>query len=383
MESYESWSPYKMCIKKIEENYIKYSEMDRFLVDPRKNSLFRKLNSFKEILFEKSDVVLMTCVSSSNRCLKNYLSKRKTFFDLVIIDEASQAIEASTWIPILLGRRVIFSGDHFQIGPLIKHPENEYVLSYTMFEKLFDWNKNLDICRMLKVQYRMHKNIMEFSSMKWYGNHLIADESIETKTLKEKIYFNETLGFNDQTQNSIGNLIYNGITQQEFKKNLKSIDPLSLLDKPLILVDTSGYFTERNITKSKYNEGEVMIVNWFVKYLTNNKIKPIDTGVITPYNGQVQSIIKKIGDAIEVSSVDGFQGREKEVIIISFVRSNAKKEIGFLRDDKRINVSLTRAKKMLVLICDRSNMTDKFLKEMFDFYAKKSFLFDINKIDLH
>ena len=366
--------------------------MDCVLVDKRRKSLKSKLDNYKEILFEKSDVVMMTCVSSGSYILNKYLQKRKTFFDLVIIDEASQAIEAAAWIPLLLGKKLIMSGDQFQIGPLIASSENFYELSTTLFDKIYNIDKidkTKDLCRMLTTQYRMNAKIMEFSSRKWYSNQLVASENVANKTMKDKVTINMKFKHNDSINNTNYNYNNNNYNNNNFNGreiNLNNLnlntdfDPLNLLSEPLIFVDTKGQFSENRMATTKINDGEANIVAWFVKYLTDNKVNPEDIGIITPYSGQVLNIRQKVGERPEVSSVDGFQGREKEVIIISFVRSNNASIIGFLSDEKRINVSLTRAQKMLIIICDSENMlNDKFLKEMILFYKANSYIFDSSK----
>ena len=150
---------------------------------------------------------------------------------------------------------------------------------------------------------------------------------------------------------------------------------MNLFKEGLILVDTSKWkFFEDNTLLSKSNLGEAIIVQYFTQYLQLNYICSEDIGIITPYSSQVElikSIIKN--PFIEVSSVDNYQGREKDVIILSFVRSNTRSEIGFLSDKRRINVSLTRAKKMVIIVCDCKNLgTNIFLEKMIRHYEMNS-----------
>jgi predicted DNA helicase len=341
LEEKENKSYFKICLNKI--SHTLYSPEDKYLVSERKNELEAKLNSYREILIHKSQVIFTTCVSAGSFSLKKYLQNKKTYFDLVIIDEASQALEAACWIPMLLGKKVIFVGDFKQIGPIVNSNHKEF--SYTLFEKLYEMY-GYKISSMLKIQYRMNKKIMQFPSDYFYGGELEADYNVENRTLS-KVYKN------------------------------KSIDHLKIFHEPLIFVNTEGYSLESRISKTKFNTGEAKIVKWFVDYLIYHGVEKSEIGVITPYAGQVYHIKTFLKLNIEVSTVDAFQGSEKEVIILSFVRSNSYSEIGFLADLKRINVALTRPKSMLIVICDSGTLNcNSFLKQMVSYYSSNSMVLD-------
>ncbi len=156
-------------------------------------------------------------------------------------------------------------------------------------------------------------------------------------------------------------------------------DPLDILKEPLIMVNTGGESEEKKISTSKYNKGEADVALWLIRYLIKYGVNQSDIGVITPYSGQVNYLKSNIEGSMDISTVDAFQGSEKEVIIMSFVRSNDHGEIGFLIDKKRINVSLTRPKKLLILICDGNTLnTNPFLKDVFQYYEKNSKILDMD-----
>ncbi|MEO0333365.1 MAG: AAA domain-containing protein, partial [Bacteroidota bacterium] len=254
--------------------------------------------------------------------------------DTVFIDEAAQALEAACWIPIQKAQRVIFAGDHYQLPPTIKSIEAaRQGLNVTLFEKCIDRQNNLKnpVDSLLQTQYRMHQTIMQFSSQYFYNNQLKAAEQVKTKTLADN-------------------------------------------QSPLTFVDTAGCgFTEKvdPETLSTYNEEEAQLLlnhlNSLVEILTPAFFleRKVSIGIITPYKAQVKLLTEQclsfahlaaIQSLITIDTVDAFQGREREVIYISLVRSNTKGEIGFLRDIRRTNVAMTRAKKKLVIFGDSATL---------------------------
>nr|QNO54086.1 RecBCD enzyme subunit RecD [Methanosarcinales archaeon ANME-1 ERB6] len=245
-------------------------------------------------------------------------------FDLAVIDEATQSTEPSSLISVLKTKRFIMAGDHKQLPPTILN-ENAARgnLSRSLFERLLEMYGD-KIRVMLDVQYRMNDAIAEFPGKEFYDGKLRADESVK-------------------------------------KHNLFDLLPESkLIDedaKPFLFIDTGGSerFKERTRrgSTSKENAGEAKLVEEIAERLLSLGVKPEDIAVISPYDDQVALIRKELRvEGLEIKTVDGFQGREKEVVIVSFVRSNKSREIGFLRDLRRLNVSITRAKRKLVLIGD-------------------------------
>jgi ATP-dependent RNA/DNA helicase IGHMBP2 len=223
---------------------------------------------------------------------------------------------------------------------------------------------------MLTIQYRMNEAIMNWSSKEFYQGKLIADRSVKDHLLKD-----------------LSNIVR--------RENIEEIADENLSQCPLFLIDTTGYDMPESTfddESSRANEGEVVLVQTHVKELIENYGVSIDQiGVITPYNMQVQMLRQKllpIYPQLEIKSVDGFQGREKEVIIISMVRSNLhgqfvlirtekvrrlfaflfSGEVGFLSDSRRINVAITRARRHLCIIANVQTVShDPFIKRLIDY----------------
>ncbi|KAL5514803.1 hypothetical protein ACEPAG_2119 [Sanghuangporus baumii] len=340
-----------------------------------------------------AEVVLATCHSAGGRALQN------TSFDVVIIDEATQALEAACWIPTIKGKKLILAGDPLQLPPTVlavthtsnaskqtrsakakksdpgivtqassktdaddessvesgaESSENEEPrtkssakalrppknLSVTLFERL-EKMYGTSIKRMLEVQYRMNDKICEFPSKVLYGSRLRSDDSVVNHLLTDL---------------------------QNVNKDASD------LATPVVFLDTSGceYF-ERTVEEgdegSKYNENEAVLVKAWLEKLVAAGIYPSQIAIITPYQAQVTYISSLLsgtyGGELEIGTVDGMQGREKEAIIISLVRSNDKREVGFLKDKRRLNVAMTRARRHMCVVGDSSTVQhgSKFLKE--------------------
>lgn len=286
-------------------------------------------------LFEKAQVFACTLVGASSQML------RDMEFKTVFIDEAAQALEPACWIPILKAQRVIFAGDHFQLPPTIKSFDAaKEGLSTTLFEKAINRN-NAD--KMLQVQYRMNRSIMNFSSREFYKNELIAHESVAERLLLEEeppMEFIDTAGC--------------GFTEQ--------VDPETL----------SSYNKEEGILLFKHFEGLVSRLG--ISHITEEQIR---IGIISPYKAQVGFLTeifegfeeyKEFAHLTSIDTIDAFQGQERDIIYISLVRSNDAGEIGFLKDIRRMNVAMTRAKKKLVMIGDSATLgSDKFYHDLIDY----------------
>ncbi len=246
-------------------------------------------------------------------------------FETVIIDEASQALEPECWNAILKAKRVILVGDHLQLSPTVKSKKAmEMGLSETLLHRLAD---HLEHSYLLNLQYRMNEAILSFSNYKFYNGLLSSDAKVKEWTLP-----NDT--------------------------------------EPLVLIDTSGCGFEENFnyqSRSISNEGEYFILREFL-LAQQEKMAGASIGIISPYAEQVRMIRAQISEDIElktwdiqVDTIDGFQGQEKDVICISLVRSNTTNEIGFLKDFRRLNVALTRAKKKLIVIGDFATLSSNEL----------------------
>jgi predicted DNA helicase len=287
----------------------------------------RKRDEAIEDLLQEADVVCTTNSSSGSELLDG-----KTF-DLAVIDEATQSTEPSCLIPISHAKKVIMAGDHKQLPPVVKSQEAAMNgMLTTLFERLGAEYGNVK--SMLDVQYRMHEDIMTFSDQRFYGGKLHADGTVRYHTLYDLEY--------------------------DASSKFDSVRDILSPDEPLVFADTSALdATERQRSRShsRENQREADIVNRLADGCVQANISPIDIAVIAPYSDQVDLIRKNSDyDDIEIDSVDGFQGREKEVIIISLTRSNESGVVGFLSDERRFNVALTRAKRKLVVLGDSSTV---------------------------
>ncbi|CAI2381697.1 unnamed protein product [Moneuplotes crassus] len=293
----------------------------------------------KEI-FTGAQVILSTTTMAGGNKLFNFCSNLPgKVLDIVVIDECAQATEPSCWIPIQYAKKVVFAGDHKQLEPTIKSMEAaKEGLSNTLFEQMI--NKYPEASKMLTIQYRMNEKIMKWSSEAMYGNELVAAPEVADHLLSD----NEELKLPENPD----------CDTEELK---------TFLENPLYLIDTSYckmYESVEEDSGSKSNIGEGSLIKVMVERLKLLGLNDSQIGVITPYNAQANLIRKALREEpsknkksfCEVSTVDGFQGREKDVIIISMVRSNLHGEVGFLRNERRMNVAVTRARKLCILIGD-------------------------------
>ena len=259
-------------------------------------------------------------------------------FDIAIIDEASQATIPSVLIPINKAEKFVLIGDHKQLPPVIFNNNTEYLKTSLFEELIINYEGQSEE---LLIQYRMNKLLMEFPNRKFYENKLKCSK-------KSKNYY-----------------LNCGV--------LEKYDSSS----PLVFIDTSKHENNKESTldysHSYINDLEIEIVLDIIKMYLNNGINPKNIGVISPYANQVRTINKKTN--VDVKSVDGFQGGEKDIIIISLVRSNNNGDIGFLKDMRRLNVSLTRAKKKLMIIGNRETLKiNKDYKEFLEFCEQFAYI---------
>jgi regulator of nonsense transcripts 1 len=265
----------------------------------------------------EADIVIATCSTSWDERIS------KLNFPFVIIDEVTQCCEIEALIPIVHGcQHLTLIGDQMQLGPIVLHPKAESTgMKVSLFERMLKLYPEL--LNLLNIQYRMHEEIVKFPSKEFYENKIINDSSIYTRK-NEKI-------------------------TKMFNWPNKKI--------PLMFVDVMGKEIIIKSGKSKQNEEEAKIVALYIDKLKNLGINFSDIGIITPYAAQKILLHKKLKEKykseiqyLKISSVDGFQGREKDFIILSNVRSNENNNIGFLRDFRRLNVSITRAKYGMIII---------------------------------
>ena len=314
------------------------------LKELRKEFREREKKAIKEIL-SNADVVLATLTSATpwDGPLKHLKDEH---FNVTVIDECSQSLEMACWIPMLQSRKVVLAGDHKQLPPTIMSTDAAHKgLSFTLMERVIQSQEKQgeNVVKMLSTQYRMNENIMKWSSNTFYQNKLIADASVNKHLLCD----------------------LPGVSKDENTT------------VPLILIDTTGCDMNEVETSdeiSKANEGEVALVVLHIQKLVDSGVNPAEIAVITPYNLQVELIRLQIHEKypqLEVRSVDGFQGREKEAVIISLVRSNPRREIGFLGETRRLNVAVTRARRHVALICSVETVSsDKNIKGLTDYIEK-------------
>ena len=287
-------------------------------------------------LFGEARVIASTLTGSANRLLEG--QKYHTLF----IDEAAQALEAACWIPIRRASRVIFAGDHCQLPPTVKSlPALKGGLGKTLMECIVE--RLPEAVTLLGVQYRMNEEIMRFSSDWFYGGKVQTAPQIKYRGILD---YDLPMVWVDTSDLDI---------HEEFVG--ESFGRINKIEAELTLNELKKYFTK--IGKTRILE------------------ERIDVGIISPYRAQVQylrRLIKKnefykpYRHLISVNTVDGFQGQERDIIVISLVRSNDEGQIGFLRDLRRMNVAITRARMKLIILGDAKTMTrHPFYKKLFEY----------------
>lgn len=353
---------YQEVIRIIREDEIKLqnsslNEVIRKRVLARRKELLDQVDIFTKQIIKESNIIFCTNVGAGDNSLVEYVKNSRNYFDLVILDEAAQAPEYSCWLPIMLGKKLIMAGDHKQLPPIMLSDKAQKELELTLFEKMNNHYSTAGSVQ-LRTQYRMSSKIMDFPSKKFYDGNLIAHESCASGNITSLIS-NSSLNYGR--------------------------DYLNLRSSSLILIDTKGFnCLEKTEHFSYINKSEAKITTFLIDYLCNLGIKSKDIGIITPYNSQVRLLKNKLSmnnRELDISSVDGFQGREKEIIILSLVRSNNQRKIGFVNDLKRINVALTRAKKMIILIIDSNTFSsDKFFKELLGHYNLNAQIIEVPSV---
>ncbi len=314
--------------------WITYNKSIKALIKKRE----RLLHNLAKKIIKEAQVVCTTNAGSFSDVLKDEI------FDVVVIDEATQATEPSCLMPIVKAPYVIMAGDHKQLPPTVLSKTAEKKgLAFTLFERFMNlYGKKAST--MLEYQYRMNPLLMRFSSMKFYNNKLKADESVTTITIRDII--------------------------RRKIRDKSLIEHATLDENPLVFIDTAGFSRERRRADSTSLENieEAKVVKDIITCLVNADVNINHIGVISPYKDQMELLKNTLkGYDVEVNTVDGFQGREKDIIIISLVRSNLEREIGFLKDKRRLNVAITRAKRKLIIVGDSKTLTKhKLYRELID-----------------
>lgn len=289
-------------------------------------------------VFGEARVIACTLVGSANRLLDGMK------FGTLFIDEAAQALEAACWIPIRRASRVILAGDHCQLPPTIKSiAAMKGGLDKTLMQRIVE--SKPEAVTLLKMQYRMNEAIMRFSSDWFYHGEVVAAPEVKFRGILDLDIPME----------------WRNLTEEEGENNEEFVG------------ESFG-----RVNKPEARETLLALAEYFVK-IGRQRImdERIDVGIISPYRAQVQYIrhlikktdfFKPFRKIISVNTVDGFQGQERDIILVSLVRSNADGQIGFLRDLRRMNVAMTRARMKLILLGDTTTLTrHPFYKKLYEY----------------
>ncbi|KAJ2045543.1 hypothetical protein IW146_009742 [Coemansia sp. RSA 922] len=290
-------------------------------------------------------------------------------FDVVIIDEATQALEGESWIAALKAPKLILAGDSNQLYPMFKNADGSAVIASgnlgsqppqtTLFERVL--GKHGDkVTRTLQIQYRMHADIMQVSANELYKDKIVADGSVAGHVLCDL----EHVEANEYTRAPLVLLDTAGCGIAE------SFDSFGML---------GGTGSMNDGSESRTNAGEAQLAMAHVEKLLAAGVDVKDIAVISFYDAQV-ALLKALGEErypeLEIGSVDTSQDREKEAVVLSMVRSNPDKEVGFLKDVRYMNVALTRARRHLCIIADSSTVSegDPFLTALFVHLKSKALI---------
>lgn len=319
-----------------------------------RKAIYNDMKDLRKEYREREKQCVTTLVSGSKVVLATLhgaggFQLRHEQFDVVIIDEASQALEAQCWIPLLSAKKVILAGDHLQLPPTIKSlehnvkpkpgndkdkPKSGGSLEVTLFDRLLTLH-GPSIKRMLTTQYRMHEKIMRFPSDEMYDSHLTAAPAVASRLLT-------TLPYEVQeTDDTKEPLVFYDTQGGDFPETASSS---SSTDDPTADGGTKKPTKGSLLNDSKSNPSEALLVRHHVRALIDAGVKAEDVAVVTPYNAQLAYMshdlrMKDLFPGLELGSVDGFQGREKEAVVVSLVRSNGEGEVGFLAERRRLNGS--------------------------------------------
>ncbi|MFM1771709.1 MAG: hypothetical protein RLZZ71_851 [Bacteroidota bacterium] len=300
-----------------EQRKLIFKEAKEMMREARETELF-----LLDRLIDQADVICTTLVGSANEMLRDRI------FDVVVIDEAGQALEPSCWIPISKGNKLVLAGDHLQLPPTIFSNEAaQRGLAISLMERAASVEKGVHF---LNVQYRMNEKIAAFSNKHFYEGKLTADISVAHRMLE-------------------GDL------------------------NPIQFIDTAGtgYNEEAGAEgNSRMNKGEAELAMKMYSLLKEQTQHFFSCALISPYRAQIELLERVFKEEeVTINTVDSFQGQEADVVIISLVRSNDENEIGFLKDYRRMNVALTRARKKLIVIGDSATIGgDLFYQEMIQFF---------------
>ena len=352
--------------KKGSENY--HQKMDR--LKSRAAEIELRINAE---LFGEARVIACTLVGSAHHLLEGMK------FGTLFIDEAAQALEAACWIPMKRASRVILAGDHCQLPPTVKSiAALRAGLGKTLMERIAE-NKP-EVVTLLKIQYRMNDEIMRFSSDWFYGGKVESAPQIKYRSVLD---YDHPITWID-TSNEENQITIEGEDAPEDSASTSSSVSAANQNSDL---NFKEQFVGESFGRINKAEAEltllslfntILLIIYFTKIGKQRVLsESIDVGIISPYRAQVQYLKKLIKKyeffkpyrrLISVNTVDGFQGQERDVILISLVRSNDEGQIGFLKDLRRMNVAMTRARMKLIILGNKDTMTKHpFYKKLWEY----------------
>ena len=346
--------------KKGSENY--HQKMDR--LKSRAAEIELRINAE---LFGEARVIACTLVGSAHHLLEGMK------FGTLFIDEAAQALEAACWIPMKRASRVILAGDHCQLPPTVKSiAALRAGLGKTLMERIAE-NKP-EVVTLLKIQYRMNDEIMRFSSDWFYGGKVESAPQIKYRSVLD---YDHPITWID-TSNEENQITIEGEDAPEDSASTASSVSAANQNSDLNFKEQFVGESFGRINKAEAELTLLTLAEYFTKIGKQRVLsESIDVGIISPYRAQVQYLKKLIKKyeffkpyrrLISVNTVDGFQGQERDVILISLVRSNDEGQIGFLKDLRRMNVAMTRARMKLIILGNKDTMTQHpFYKKLWEY----------------
>ena len=346
--------------KKGSENY--HQKMDR--LKSRAAEIELRINAE---LFGEARVIACTLVGSAHHLLEGMK------FGTLFIDEAAQALEAACWIPMKRASRVILAGDHCQLPPTVKSiAALRAGLGKTLMERIAE-NKP-EVVTLLKIQYRMNDEIMRFSSDWFYGGKVESAPQIKYRSVLD---YDHPITWID-TSNEENQITIEGEDAPEDSASTSSSVSAANQNSDLNFKEQFVGESFGRINKAEAELTLLTLAEYFTKIGKQRVLEErIDVGIISPYRAQVQYLKKLIKKyeffkpyrrLISVNTVDGFQGQERDVILISLVRSNDEGQIGFLKDLRRMNVAMTRARMKLIVLGNKDTMTKHpFYKKLWEY----------------
>ena len=346
--------------KKGSENY--HQKMDR--LKSRAAEIELRINAE---LFGEARVIACTLVGAAHHLLEGMK------FGTLFIDEAAQALEAACWIPMRRASRVILAGDHCQLPPTVKSiAALRAGLGKTLMERIAE-NKP-EVVTLLKIQYRMNDEIMRFSSDWFYGGKVESAPQIKYRSVLD---YDHPITWID-TSNEENQITIEGEDAPEDSASTASSVSAANQNSDLNFKEQFVGESFGRINKAEAELTLLTLAEYFTKIGKQRVLEErIDVGIISPYRAQVQYLKKLIKKyeffkpyrrLISVNTVDGFQGQERDVILISLVRSNDEGQIGFLKDLRRMNVAMTRARMKLIILGNKDTMTKHpFYKKLWEY----------------